>query len=68
MVGKLYIPKTSDKAVTKLIQISIDKNMTKEEKYITVTFVRYQIVGKNNFDIIPFPDSYGKGEVMNTNF
>ena len=49
LVWKLSLPIMDNNSVTKLIQRSINKNMIKQENYITPTFVRNHIVGKTAF-------------------
>ena len=51
----------ADNEVTKLIHISIEMNMIKQEMDLTMTFVRDHFVGKMAFnDLLSLPDGYGK--------
>ena len=67
MAWKVSLPKMANNATTKLIQRSIEKNMTKKENDITMTFVRDNIFGKTDFgDLQSLPDGHGKEEFTNS--
>ena len=56
----------ADNAVDKWVLISIEKDLTQNEKDITTTFAKDKIFGKTSFgDIISFPDAYRKEDFGN---
>ena len=56
----------ADNAFTKLIQISIEKNLIKEEIDLTMTFVREKIFKRAFGAVSLFTDGYGKEEFTNS--
>ena len=57
----------ANEAINKLLSASMDKGLIKNEKELSMTFVRDKIVLKNMFgDTLLFPDGYGKEEFINT--
>ena len=57
----------ANEAINKLLLESTEKGLINNEKELTVTFVRGNIVGKNTFgDTILLLDYYGKEEFTNT--
>ena len=54
-------------AINKLLLASIKKGLIKNEKCLTVTFVRNKYFGKHLFGgTLLLPDSYGKENFINT--
>ena len=54
-------------AINTFLSSSTEKGLIKNEKELTVTFVRGKSFGNNLFgDTILFPDGYGKENVINT--
>ena len=58
---KSFIRKMVDDAITILVPKSIERNMIKEEKYFTMTFLRNNIFSKNTLgNALKFPGGYSK--------
>ena len=54
-------------AINKLLSTSMQKGLIKNEKELTLTFVRNKSFGKNMFgDTLLLPDGYGKEKFINT--
>ena len=62
---KVSLPLTAHKVIEQLLTISIDKDLIKNEKELTIYFVRDIIVEKYFGDALSFTDGYGKEDFMN---